>query len=89
VFYWEFWEINLLFTKKGETMKTKTIILLSSIILLLILLFQNAQTVVFRIFFWKIEMSRIIMFLLILILGFISGYITAKLTGKKTISKEQ
>ena len=64
-------------------MKPKTIILLIIFLLVLILLLQNSQVVTFRIFFWKVSMSSIIMFLFILILGFIFGFISAKLIGKK------
>jgi len=64
-------------------MKTKTIILLVSIALLLIILIQNAKVVTFRLLFWKLSMSQIIIFFLVLVLGFIIGYIVAKLTGKK------
>ena len=64
-------------------MKAKTYVLLISIVLAIILLVQNAQIVTFKVFFWKIEMSGIIMFLLILILGFIAGFVSAKLIEKK------
>ncbi len=64
-------------------MKTKTVIILILIILFLILLAQNTEVVDFKIYFWKISMSRIIIYPGILITGFIIGYITAIVSGKK------
>ncbi len=68
--------------KAGERikpMKPKYIILLIIAILSLIVLLQNTQVVMFRILFWKIEMSRVVMILLLLALGFISGFVVGRL----------
>jgi len=64
-------------------MKTKTIILFVTILLLIIILFQNAKVITFKLLFWKLSMSQIIMFFLVLIMGFVIGYIVAKLITKK------
>jgi len=49
-----------------------------------IILIQNHQIVTYRIFFWTISMSQIILLPLALIVGFVIGYIVAKMgKGKK------
>lgn len=59
-------------------MKTKTIIISLIIILLAVILFQNTKVVEFNLYFWKIEMSGIILYLIIYALGIITGYILSK-----------
>jgi uncharacterized integral membrane protein len=49
--------------------------------LLLIVLFQNTQEVVFRIFLWKISMSQVILVPLAVLLGFFFGYFVGR-TGR-------
>ena len=68
-------------------MKTKTIIIIVLIILFMIVLLQNTQVVELRLLFWTITMSRVILFSLTLLLGFIAGYVVAKIT-KKTVVAE-
>lgn len=46
--------------------------------LFLILLIQNAQVVSFNILFWKISMSRIIAFPLLVLTGLVIGYILGR-----------
>jgi uncharacterized integral membrane protein len=55
-------------------MKTKTVFLLVLAALLVILLIQNSGSVPFRIYFWKIEMSTVILAPLVFLLGFAAGY---------------
>ena len=64
-------------------MKIKTIAILVLVAILLIIFFQNMQVVEFRLLFWEISMSRIILFPLILITGVLIGYVLAKLLKKK------
>jgi uncharacterized integral membrane protein len=64
-------------------MKTKVLIVLVLIALLAIILFQNTQEVVFRIFFWKIAMSQVILVPLAVVVGFLFGYFIAKGGMKK------
>jgi uncharacterized integral membrane protein len=64
-------------------MKTKVLIVLVLLILLAIVLFQNTQEVVYRIFFWKIAMSQVILVPLAVIVGFLFGYFIAKGGMKK------
>ncbi|UCF30522.1 MAG: LapA family protein [bacterium] len=63
-------------------MKAKTIVFLTLLSLSLVLLLQNAQVVSVKFFFWEISMSRVIMFPLLILLGFALGYV-AGTTGKK------
>jgi len=68
---------------KGFVKKPKTIVAFVIIVLLLIIFFQNTQVVSFRIFFWKISMSQIILFPLTMIIGVVLGYVIGKLTGNR------
>jgi uncharacterized integral membrane protein len=49
---------------------------------------QNTEVVDFRLFFWKISMSRIILYPAILIIGFISGYIVAKINRRQLLKNK-
>jgi uncharacterized integral membrane protein len=64
-------------------MKPKIIIALVLFILLVILLVQNMQEVVFRMFFWKISMSQMILVPLAVIVGFIFGFFVGRGGMKK------
>ena len=60
-------------------MKPKIILIVVLLVLLGVLLIQNAQEVVFRVFFWQISMSQVILVPLAVLVGFILGYIAAKI----------
>jgi uncharacterized integral membrane protein len=47
-------------------------------ILALIIAFQNQEIVTFHIFFWAISMSRILMMVGFLLVGFLVGMLVAK-----------
>ena len=64
-------------------MKTKILIVAVLLALLVILLVQNTQEVVFRIYFWKIGMSQVILVPLAVLVGFLFGYFVAKLGREK------
>ena len=66
-------------------MKPKVLGLLVLLALLLIVIFQNTQEVVFRIFLWKISMSQVILVPLAALLGFFFGYFIGRTRkgGKK------
>lgn len=64
-------------------MKTKLLIVLVLLVLLAVVLIQNTQEVVFRIFFWKIAMSQVILVPLAVVVGFLFGYFIAKGGMKK------
>ncbi|HUU37717.1 MAG TPA: LapA family protein [Candidatus Desulfaltia sp.] len=59
-------------------MKTKLLIIAVLLILLIILLVQNNQEVDFRIYFWKISMSQVILVPLAVLIGVFFGYFLAK-----------
>lgn len=63
--------------------KPKTIIWFVIVVLILVIFFQNTQVVSFRIFFWKISMSQIILIPLTMIIGLVLGYVIGKLTGNR------
>ena len=63
--------------------KPKTIVSFVIIVVLLVIFFQNTQIVSFRIFFWKISMSQIILIPLTMIIGLVLGYVIGKLTGNR------
>jgi uncharacterized integral membrane protein len=63
--------------------KPKTIISFVIVVLILVIFFQNTQVVSFRIFFWKISMSQIILIPLAMIIGLVLGYVIGKLTGNR------
>ena len=64
-------------------MKPKVIVVLILIALFLIVLIQNTQIVTYRLYFWKISISQIILVPLVALFGFVVGFIVAKLTGKR------
>lgn len=68
---------------KGFVKKPKTIISFVIVVLILVIFFQNTQIVAFRIFFWKISMSQIILIPLTMIIGVVLGYVIGKLTGNR------
>jgi uncharacterized integral membrane protein len=55
----------------------KLIVVIVLVILAVILIIQNSGMVTFKIFFWKISMSRIIMMSLLLLVGFVLGLLAA------------
>jgi len=59
-------------------MKTKLLIVAVLLVLLVIILVQNTQEVVFRIYFWKISMSQMVLVPLAVLIGFFFGYFLAK-----------
>ncbi len=59
-------------------MKTKTIVILALVALAVILVIQNAGLVEFRIYFWKVIMSRLIFMAGLLAVGFALGFLVAK-----------
>ena len=68
---------------KGFVKTPKIIISFVIVVLILVIFFQNTQVVSFRIFFWKISMSQIILIPLTMIIGLVLGYVIGKLTGNR------
>jgi uncharacterized integral membrane protein len=62
-------------------MKAKWIIIIILAILFIIIIIQNSGSVEYKIFFWEINISRIILIPLFLIIGFLIGFFIPK--GKK------
>lgn len=60
-------------------MEGKLVLIIVLIVLALIIMFQNKDAVAFQMLFWSIGISKILMILMILIVGFAIGYITAKM----------
>lgn len=46
-----------------------------SVFFIIIFTLQNSETVTVNLLFWKMEMSRIILILVVLLIGFLLGYI--------------
>ena len=72
---------------KGGNMGYKAVIILVLVALCLVVIFQNTAVVAFRLFFWELNMSLIIMLLITLIVGVVIGYVlTSILRGRsKTV----
>ncbi len=59
----------------------KNITLLVFAVLLLIILFQNLDPVRFRLLFWKVPVSPVVLFLSMLLTGFAAGRLTRRKRG--------
>lgn len=64
-------------------MNPKIVVLIILFILFIILIVQNSKPIEVNLLFWTIHMSQIIVFFLVLIIGFIGGYFVAKLEKKR------
>ena len=60
---------------KTPTQKLHLAIGITSTILILVFILQNTEVVTVNFLFWKIEMSRVILILVLLLVGFLLGYI--------------
>lgn len=67
-------------------MKLKYIIGLILAVLVIIVFIQNTQVVNYRVFFWRISVSQIILVPLTLLIGFAFGYLIAKIRKKRSTS---
>jgi lipopolysaccharide assembly protein A len=63
--------------------KLKYIIALIVLMLAVVIMVQNAQVVTLRFLFWKVSVSRIVLLLFTLLIGFAWGFLTAKLAGRR------
>jgi uncharacterized integral membrane protein len=68
-------------------MKPKIIIIVVLVALFAVLLIQNIQVVTYRLFFWKISVSQVILVPLAMLVGFIIGFTVAKVTGSRKKSR--
>ncbi len=62
---------------------TKIIVATVVATLFLIFLLQNTQIVTIPIFFWKVQMARIMLMITFLIIGFVAGVIAMRIVNKK------
>ncbi len=60
---------------KTPTQKLHLAIGIISTIFILVFILQNTEVVTVNFFFWKLEMSRVILILVLLLVGFLLGYI--------------
>jgi uncharacterized integral membrane protein len=73
-------------------MKAKGIAGLIFLVLLVILLFQNQQVVTYRVFFWEISLSQVLLVPIVLLIGFFFGLLirlNKKAKTKKTLEHEE
>ena len=56
-------------------MNAKKIIVLFLVVLLMVFIIQNTQVVEVKLLFWKVSMSRALMLLGTLVIGFVSGWL--------------
>jgi len=64
-------------------MKAKLLIVAVLLALIIILLVQNTQEVIFRFYFWRVSMSQVILVPLAVLVGFLFGYFIARMGREK------
>jgi uncharacterized integral membrane protein len=67
-----------------EGMKVKIVLVLVLVVLLGALFVQNTQIVTYRVYFWTISMSQMILVPIVAAVGFLIGYVLGTLRRKKT-----
>jgi uncharacterized integral membrane protein len=68
-------------------MNKKWIVILVLIGLVLILIFQNTQSVFLKFFFWSLVMPQVILVVALLALGFVIGFLAAKMKGPRDVPR--
>ena len=68
-------------------MQAKLIVLILLIAAFVVIIFQNSVTITARLLFWEFQTSQIILFFLILLIGFIGGYIVGVIAPLERRSK--
>jgi uncharacterized integral membrane protein len=61
----------------------KQVIIAVVVLLLIIILLQNTAVVTFRLFFWQVAISQILLIPLMLLIGFVVGMLTYSLIARK------
>jgi len=64
-------------------MKLKSVLIIVLLILFGIIIIQNTEVAGFQILFWKVEMSRAILFPFIFITGLITGFLGGMIIIKR------
>lgn len=62
--------------------KIRTVFVVMLIMVLLIIMIQNAQPVTFTFLNWKYQVSQLLLVLIVFVLGFLTGFVFAK-AGRK------
>ena len=68
-------------------MKPGIIFIALVVTLLVIVLMQNIEVVMFKVLFWEVGVSRAVFFLVVFVIGFFVGFINATSTAKKKAHK--
>ena len=63
-------------------MNAKIVAILAAILLAVIIMVQNAQVIRMRLLFWSLDISKILLLVILLLLGFVVGYIAATMKSK-------
>jgi len=63
-------------------MNAKLTGMLILVVLLVVVILQNAEPVTVRLLFWDVSMSRVILMLTTALVGFVCGFIVAKSAGR-------
>lgn len=66
-------------TTEEVFVRPKSIAILVLVVLALIVVFSNTDTVRFRFLFWTAYISQLLLVLIMLVVGFVVGYATSKL----------
>ena len=61
----------------------KQALLIFLLLLVILVMVQNAKPVPFQFLAWKYEVSQLLLVLIVLTVGFAVGFVAAKLTGRK------
>ena len=69
---------------RGPDMNTKIIVMLTAILLAVIIMVQNTQVIRMRLLFWSLDISKILLLVILLLLGFVVGYVVATISNKKS-----
>lgn len=69
-------------------MNTKLIILLTLLALAAVFIFQNTDVVELHFLFWKLAMSRALMFALLLFIGLVAGWFLHGHFAQKVLHKK-
>lgn len=64
-------------------MNTKVVVGIVLLALLVVLLVQNTAVVTYRLLFWTVSLSQVVLVPLIAILGFVIGYIAGSIRRRR------
>jgi uncharacterized integral membrane protein len=68
---------------KTDWTNVKTLIMTIVLVLILIVIFQNFQTIRLRLFFWSVEVSMLLAGFVVLVIGFLLGLFTPRFYAKR------